>query len=105
LQYIPLTELLAGVAEEAAELAQAALKLRRVLDGTNPTPKSRAEAMLDFEEEIADVQLYLDRIAYDRVQVANVKKIKAERWKTRLSNNNKTEQKFAPQCTTGCDKV
>jgi NTP pyrophosphatase (non-canonical NTP hydrolase) len=79
MQYLPLTELLAGVAEEAAELAQAALKLRRVLDGTNPTPKSRAEAMLDFEEEIADVQLYLDRIAYDRVQVANVKKIKAER--------------------------
>lgn len=105
MQYIPLTELLAGVAEEAAELAQAALKLRRVLDGTNPTPKSRAEAMLDFEEEIADVQLYLDRIAYDRVQVANVKKIKAERWRTRLSNNNKTEQKFAPQCTNKRDKV
>ena len=105
MQYLPLTELLAGVAEEAAELAQAALKLRRVLDGTNPTPKSYTDAILDFEEEIADVQLYLDRIAYNKTHVADVKKIKAERWKTRLSNNNKTEQKFAPQCTNGCDKV
>ena len=86
--YLPLTELLAGVAEEAAELAQAALKLRRVLDGTNPTPKSRDEAILDFEEEIADVQLYLDRIAYDRVQVANFKKIKAELWKRRMITND-----------------
>lgn len=103
--YLPLTELLAGVAEEAAELAQAALKLRRVLDGTNPTPKSYVDALRDFEEEIADVQLYLDRIAYNKTHVEEVKKIKTERWATRLSNNNKTEQKFAPRCTNKCDKV
>jgi hypothetical protein len=103
--YLPLTELLAGVAEEAAELAQAALKLRRVIDGTNPTPKPKEEAIDAFEEEIADLQIYLDRIAYSRQHVANIKKVKAERWATRLSNNNKTEQKFAPQCTTGCGKV
>ena len=103
--YLPLTELLAGVAEEAAELAQAALKLHRVLDGTNPTPKSYVDAIRDFEEEIADVQLYLERISYNKMHVTDVKKIKAERWKTRLSNNNKTEQKFAPHCTNGCDKV
>lgn len=35
---IPVCELLAGLAEEAAELTQAALKLRRCYDGTNPTP-------------------------------------------------------------------
>lgn len=34
------TEILAQLAEEASELAQAALKLRRAMDGTNPTPKS-----------------------------------------------------------------
>lgn len=38
---LPKTEILAQVAEEASELAQAALKLRRALDGTNPTPKKR----------------------------------------------------------------
>ncbi len=103
--YLALTELLAGVAEEAAELAQAALKLRRAYDGTNPTPKPINEAIDAFEEEIADVQLYLDMIAYSRKHVAEIKKIKKERWQTRLSNNNKTEQKFAPNCTTGRDKV
>lgn len=40
---LPKTEILAQLAEEASELAQAALKLRRALDGTNPTPKSIAE--------------------------------------------------------------
>lgn len=40
---LPKTEILAQLAEEASELAQAALKLRRALDGTNPTPKSVEE--------------------------------------------------------------
>ena len=105
LPYLPLTELLAGVAEEAAELAQAALKLRRVFDGTNPTPKPMDEAISEFEEEIADLQVYLGRISYNRKRVEEIKKNKEERWKTRLSNNNKTEQKFAPQCTNTYDKV
>ena len=88
LPYLPLTELLAGVAEEAAELAQAALKLRRVFDGTNPTPKPMDEAISEFEEEIADVQIYLDMIAYSHKHVADVKKIKQERWKERMITND-----------------
>lgn len=36
-------------------LAQAALKLRRALDGTNPTPKSVAECEANLTEEIADI--------------------------------------------------
>lgn len=35
---LPETEILAQMAEEAAELAKAALKLRRAKDGVNPTP-------------------------------------------------------------------
>ena len=35
--YLPDAEIVAQLAEEASELTQAALKLRRVLDGTNPT--------------------------------------------------------------------
>lgn len=38
LDYLPREKILAQLAEEASELAQAALKLRRALDGTNPTP-------------------------------------------------------------------
>ena len=48
-------EILAGLAEECAELGQAALKLRRVLDGKNPTPKTLEEAKENLLEEIADV--------------------------------------------------
>ena len=48
-------EVLAQLAEEAAELAQAALKLRRVLDGRNPTPKDEGECRKNLEEEYSDV--------------------------------------------------
>lgn len=52
---LPKTEILAQLAEEASELAQAALKLRRALDGTNPTPKSVAECEANLLEEFADI--------------------------------------------------
>lgn len=56
---LPETEILAQLAEEASELAQAALKKRRVLDGTNPTPVSLKEANDNLVEEGADVLLCL----------------------------------------------
>lgn len=52
---LPKTEILAQLAEEASELAQAALKLRRALDGTNPTPKTVEECLENVQEEMADV--------------------------------------------------
>lgn len=52
---LPKTEILAQLAEEASELAQAALKLRRALDDTNPTPKSVAECEANLIEEFADI--------------------------------------------------
>ena len=54
---LPRDEILSQLAEEATELAQAALKLRRVLDGTNPTPVSEAEAGAALIEELSDVAL------------------------------------------------
>lgn len=56
------TELLAQLAEEAAELAQAALKMRRVLDGKNPTPVRMSEAWANLQEETADVLLCLQMV-------------------------------------------
>lgn len=61
---LPKAEILAQLAEEASELAQAALKLRRAIDKENPTPKSQAEATDDLIEEIADVQLCLEVLFY-----------------------------------------
>lgn len=81
---IPVCELMAGLAEEASELAQAALKLRRVWDQTNPTPKKEEEAIEDLFEEIADVYLYVYVVG---IPVDNIKKItyvKLQRWKNRL---------------------
>ena len=48
-------DILCQLAEEAAELSQAALKLRRVITGTNPTITSYYDAVGNLLEEIADV--------------------------------------------------
>ena len=85
---IPMTELMAGLAEEASELAQAALKLRRVWTQTNPTPKREDEAQDDLFEEIADVFLYLDVIGIGQANpgelITGIKNRKMERWANRM---------------------
>lgn len=45
------------LAEEAAELSQAALKYARILRGENPTPVTEQEAVANLREEYADVQV------------------------------------------------
>ena len=82
---LPLEELLAGLAEECCEMGQAALKLRRVFDGTNPTPKTEEEAIEQFEEEIADVFLYLEQIDYSAAHVSEIMGQKRKRWEKRIN--------------------
>lgn len=62
---LPKTEILAQLAEEASELAQAALKLRRALDGTNPTPKSVAECEKNLHEEFGDIYNCILALTHD----------------------------------------
>ena len=81
---IPVCELLAGLAEECCELAQAALKLRRCYDGTNPTPADPDKQYERLIEEIGDVGLYLDRLYINWNVVGDYKAMKLERWKKRL---------------------
>lgn len=57
-------ELLCQLAEECSELSKAALKLRRVLDGANPTPKTYDECYDNLIEEWADVELCVLLINY-----------------------------------------
>lgn len=54
---LPKAEVLAQMAEELTEAAQAALKLRRAMDGANPTPISVDTGMNNLIEELADCQL------------------------------------------------
>ena len=81
--YLSEAEILAQLAEEASELAQAALKLRRVLDGTNPTPVSGEQAVANLVEEYGDVVCCMMEleVIYDP-SLINKKK---ERWIKRLS--------------------
>ena len=81
---MPVTELLAGLAEECSELAQAALKLRRVFDQKNPTPMSEEEAIEHLYEEIADVKLYCSQLDIPARYISEIMERKEKRWKERL---------------------
>lgn len=83
-QKVPVTELLAGLAEEASELAQAALKLRRVYDGTNPTPVKEEDAQERLYEEMADVKLYCSMLKVNVKYISEVMVSKQKRWENRL---------------------
>lgn len=79
-------EILCQLAEEASELAQAALKLRRVLDKTNPTPVDFDTAYGNLLEEIADVEGAVKVLTLDRKkeEIAKISSDKITRWAQRL---------------------
>ena len=85
-QHLPQDELLAQLAEEAAELSQAALKLRRALTGINPTPVTVDEARKSLVEEAADVYNVLGLLldAADNAEIYEIIRRKNARWLNRL---------------------
>lgn len=87
-EIMPLAEIMTQLAEEAAELAQAALKYRRTLSNANPTPITRREAEDKLLEEIADVKLCLHVAGLEavrhKIRVNRTISAKAERWLKRL---------------------
>ena len=82
------TEMLAQLAEEATELAKAALKLRRATMGVNPTPVTPSKAQSDLLEEIADVRNCIAAVSYelqlDNEAILQIEKNKRKRWADRL---------------------
>ena len=86
--YLRDDEILAQMAEEAAELAQACLKLRRAIRQDNPTPISAEDAARDLEEEWADVALCATVLRYqyqpNHERVDRNMMYKAKRWADRL---------------------
>lgn len=85
-QHIPQDELLAQLAEECAELSQAALKLRRALTGINPTPVTVEEARKNLVEETADVYNVLGLLldAVENAEIYDIIRRKKARWVKRL---------------------
>lgn len=92
--YLDLDDLLCQLAEEAAELAQAALKCRRAYGLTkNATPVTGEEAHKKLLEEVADVRLCMHILGHDvgeaSEEVEAVMKSKLERWAGRLAESSK----------------
>ena len=81
-------ELLTLLAEECSELSKAALKLRRVYNGDNPTPVRRPDAYDNLIEEIADVTLCVEVLGLNTTEnlyrVGKIWETKLSRWKQRL---------------------
>lgn len=89
-------ELLVMLAEECAELSKAALKLRRVYSGDNPTPMTRADAYANLVEEIADVELCIEVLGLNSCEnLHNIGKIweeKLSRWEQRLKAKDQPQR-------------
>lgn len=75
------------LAEECAELTQAALKFARYNRGENPTPKTYMQCLDAFTEEIADVQLIIDQFDnwIDKDRIKAIKEQKMIRWTIRMN--------------------
>lgn len=81
-------EILARLADEAIELAQAALKLRRTLDDVNPTPVTLPEACDNLAAEYAEVSLCIGlllALEYTKKSL-DISMKNAARWQQRLED-------------------
>lgn len=88
---LPYLEALAQLAEEAAELAHAALKMRRAMDGTNPTPTTITQAFHDMKQEFSDVWASALVLGFDdpdvMEEIKRMTEAKTVRWAENLKYN------------------
>ena len=89
MEYMGEAEMLSQLAEECCELGQAALKLRRILDGRNPTPRTEEEVRPNLVEEYADIQNVMGFLLKmeDVIEVYTIIQRKKDRWLGRLEEN------------------
>ena len=82
---IGLPATLEQLAEEAAELSQAALKVARIIRRENPTPVGYCQAVDNLKEEAADVRLCLKVLSDDFDLITDgAEAVKYRRWFDRL---------------------
>lgn len=83
-------ELLTQLAEESAELTQAALKHRRTFtEGASPTPKTEDETLGNLIEELADVLICTEAINRQGIKLfgkpfTDIYEYKLRRWCDRI---------------------
>lgn len=80
---LPIEARLIQLAEEGAELSQAALKLVRARHGDTPVPIS--EATEHLLEEMADVYVTALALKPDRMTIEAIARQKSKRWEERLN--------------------
>lgn len=97
-EHITEEDILCQIAEEAAELAQAAMKLRRALSVTNPTPVDLATATYNILEEFADVyvakRVFLVKctdLAANQPIIDAIIDAKTERWAQRIKESESND--------------
>lgn len=91
--FLPVSELLLMLAEEATELAQAAMKVRRCIDDLNPTRMTYTEAVTQLNEEWADVLLSKRQIPLINDEfVYQVMQYKHKRWLEHLKEHEKPKE-------------
>lgn len=106
--YLPKTEILGQLTEELAEASAAASKLRRKIDGKNPTPKTLNECWEDLKKEIGDVMNAIDALTEQDPQnyhefmseCGEYAEPKMERWLSRLQGNENLAQ-LEKECGDG----
>lgn len=77
------------LAEEAAELAQAASKCARILRGENPTPVSWEEAYKNLIEEFTDVKVCGNEL--NLIVDMEIYSAKMRRWQHRIMAAHETD--------------
>lgn len=88
IEKIGAASMLEQLAEEATELAHAALKLARIERGENPTPVLKEDAMDHLIEEYTDVVQCAEELSLvpNREQIKLKKMRFEERWKEEHEN-------------------
>lgn len=89
---LPLKKRLIQLAEEAAELAQASLKMIRAMEGDTPVGEETAWAHV--LEEMADVEvcMYVSTNKEDREKILYTYGDKYQRWGVRLNGRSEVSQ-------------
>lgn len=90
-QSVPLPDLYMQLAEEAAELSQAAIKIARYLRGVNPTPLTKQEVRKNLVEEYTDVV----NVGYNILDIHPdwlLSDYKLYRWSKRLEEKELTDK-------------
>ena len=77
------------MAEEAAELVHAALKVTRILYGRRPTPVTLTDALRNVNEEYSDLKMVM--MILGKEDSTQYKPEKLDRWVERLQKMNRSE--------------